>query len=965
MKRILIVIVSCIFLYTSSYALHFTIIESQSMNSGHNMDVNWQTLVTGMGHTASVVPQTTLDNTSFFATTDILIISSGVIALPGNRVTTILQFLQTGKPVYLQSEYLSSYTTNQAFASIIASLGGSFTWNAAFNGDLNPMMVLGTYATTNNVVNSLSYYWYSYSGSGDCNTVNMLQYGGAYHGFQYIPVNPAYGTIMSTTDQDWVRTFGVNDQLLMQNMITHLINPPYSQAGIQVSLGNDTTLCFGSSLLLDATQPGSSYIWHDNSTNPTFNVVQTGTYWVSVTNAGCSGLDSIHVTVLPDDFADLGPDTLLCSGGSLTLDAFISGATYLWQDLSSNSSLNVTSSGLYWVDITLNGCTDRDSIVVNISPPFSINLGPDIDLCSGDSIVLDAGAGYSSYAWSPSGSSQTVTVNTGGTYSVTVTDVNSCEGTDDIAVTIITQQDASIITSGPFCSNDSPVQFTAQDPGGIWSGTGVSSGGVFNPSTAGAGVHEIIYTISGSCGDSDTVDVTVYAAPVVNLGPDANVCDGESITLDAGPGSTYTWTPSGSTQTIIVSAGGTYSVVVTDGNGCEGTDAIQITVISQQNATINTTGPFCSNDSPVQFTAQDPGGVWSGTGISGTGMFNPSSAGAGTHTITYGIAGSCGDTSTVQITVNAAPVVNLGPDASICEGESLILDAGPGSSWQWSPSGSTQTINVTTGGTYSVTVTDGNGCEGTDVIIVTVSDNADATILTDGPFCSNDSPVQFQSEDGGGSWSGTGISGSGLFNPSAAGTGTHTITYGIAGNCGDTTSRVITVNEAPLVSITHNNESCIGADDGDAILVIVGGTSPFTILWSNGSSQQTLEGLIPGDYSVLVTDQNGCSNTGSVSILGGLDDCSPPHIYIPNVFSPNDDGENDIFYIRGEGIQYIEVYIYNRWGQKVFESTSQDIGWNGTFKGKMCSPGVFSYLVKVRFANNLEEIIHGTITLVK
>ena len=222
------------------YALNVTIIESQSVNAGHDMDTEWSAVLTAMGHTPTILPQTTLDNTAFFATTDILIVSSGVIALTAARVATIQQFVQTGKPVYLQCEYLTTYTTNQAYASIITALGDSFTWNNAFSGDLAPVTVIGPHASTNNTVTSLSYFWYSYSGSGDCDLVPFLEKGGEYHGFQYVSPNPANGSIAATTDQDWVRT--TTSTALMENIITLLITPP-ATAGGSVFLGNDTAFC--------------------------------------------------------------------------------------------------------------------------------------------------------------------------------------------------------------------------------------------------------------------------------------------------------------------------------------------------------------------------------------------------------------------------------------------------------------------------------------------------------------------------------------------------------------------------------------------------------------------------------------------------------------------------------------------------------------------------------------------------
>ncbi len=231
-------------LTTLAYCLNITIIESRSANSGHDMDLDWQAVATLMGHTPTIMPQATLDNNAFFATTDILIVSSGTITLPANRVATIQQFLQTGKPVYLQSEYQASYTTNQGFASIVNALGGSFTWGNLVSGDLNPMVVLGNFATTNLTIAPLSYYWYSTAGTGDCSIVPFLSYGNQHHGWQFIPPNPAWGNLVTTTDQDWVKYGTGTFHNLLQNIITNMINPVNTNSGSgSVNLGNDTTLC--------------------------------------------------------------------------------------------------------------------------------------------------------------------------------------------------------------------------------------------------------------------------------------------------------------------------------------------------------------------------------------------------------------------------------------------------------------------------------------------------------------------------------------------------------------------------------------------------------------------------------------------------------------------------------------------------------------------------------------------------
>jgi hypothetical protein len=195
-----------------------TIIESTS--GGHTMDTVWAAVATGMGHTPTIAPQTTLDDTGFFATTDILIVSSGVITLPGNRVTTIQQFIEQGGPVFLQSEYVCSWTANVAFASIVANLGGSHTWIDTVAGDLQPMNVLGVFATTPNTVPSLGYFWYGCRGTGGATITPFLQYGGDYFGFAFKSTNPAHGVLITTSDQDWVQQSTSTE--LMENILTAL-----------------------------------------------------------------------------------------------------------------------------------------------------------------------------------------------------------------------------------------------------------------------------------------------------------------------------------------------------------------------------------------------------------------------------------------------------------------------------------------------------------------------------------------------------------------------------------------------------------------------------------------------------------------------------------------------------------------------------------------------------------------------
>jgi len=200
-----------------------TIVESRSYNSGHDMDLEWQAVAQSMGHTATIVDQTALDNTDFFAATDILIVSSGVIDIPSNRRTTIQQFIEQGGPVYLQGEYLLDFQANQTFQEIVNALGGSFSWIGTTSGDLNPMIVSGTLSSTPNTVPTLGYFWYGCTGSGDGTIENFLTYGSEYYGFIFTPPNSNYGKVICDSDQDWIGQSESHPEsrLLMENIIAY------------------------------------------------------------------------------------------------------------------------------------------------------------------------------------------------------------------------------------------------------------------------------------------------------------------------------------------------------------------------------------------------------------------------------------------------------------------------------------------------------------------------------------------------------------------------------------------------------------------------------------------------------------------------------------------------------------------------------------------------------------------------
>ena len=206
----------------------------------------------------------------------------------------------------------------------------------------------------------------------------------------------------------------------------------------EVNLGNDTILCPGQSVILNATAPGSSYLWQDNSTDSIFSVFSPGLYWVKVTGVeGCSPGDSITVNYSIPPEVELGNDTLLCQGEELLLNVSTPEAAYQWQDNSTGNSYTVTNSGFYWVEVTnADGCSNSDSVTVDFSILPPVNLGNDTVLCNGQSIDLVAYITGVTFKWQDGSTDSVLTASLPGLYWVEAINTDNCSSTDTVSIQI-------------------------------------------------------------------------------------------------------------------------------------------------------------------------------------------------------------------------------------------------------------------------------------------------------------------------------------------------------------------------------------------------------------------------------------------------------------------------------------------------------------------------------------------------
>jgi len=181
-------------------------------------------------------------------------------------------------------------------------------------------------------------------------------------------------------------------------------------------LGNDTSLCAGQTFKLNASIPNSTYLWQNGSHDSTIVVNQSGTYWANVCTNGCHNIDSVIVLFNQLPNINLGNDTSVCFGNNLILKASISNATYLWQNLSTDSVFNVNQQGVYWVKVTSSGCSNSDTINIYYHTIPIISLGNDTVICQGTNIILDVTYPNASYLWQDNSISPTYNVTYQGLY---------------------------------------------------------------------------------------------------------------------------------------------------------------------------------------------------------------------------------------------------------------------------------------------------------------------------------------------------------------------------------------------------------------------------------------------------------------------------------------------------------------------------------------------------------------------
>jgi gliding motility-associated-like protein len=691
-----------------------------------------------------------------------------------------------------------------------------------------------------------------------------------------------------------------------------------------VDAGADEVICTGFTVQLGASG-AISYVWNSATNlddgsiqNPTFSGTLTETLTVTGTDGnGCENSDDVIVIVNDLPVVDAGADEVICEGQSVQLQAS-GGVSYTWGPQTglnnyalSNPVFSGTNTTTYTVtSIDGNGCTDSDEITITVNAILPVDAGLDTAICFGETVQLLA-TGASTYVWSPVADLDDATIANPlfngiviTIYSVTGTDVNGCNATDYVTVTV---DPLPIVDAGldeAICIGDQ-VQLGVS--GAVlyeWSpATGLDDSQISTPIFS--GTSTALITVTGTdgngCVNTDDIEVVVNPLPIVDAGSDVEICSGFTTQLVASGATDYTWNPIANLDDANVSnpvfsgiATTLFTITGTDGNGCANTDNVEVILNDLPVADAGTDVEICVGQTTQLNASGAANFSWDpSAGLDDATIANPTFSGITTtlFTVTVTDASGCQDTDVVEVTVHALPNVAASADVAICIGDQTQLSVSGADTYVWTPGADLDdetSVSPTFSGLsttqFNVTGTDVNGCVNTDDVEVIVNPLPVVDAGFDEAICFGD---VLQLEATGATnyaWNqASDLDNAAISNPifSGGSTTTFTVTVTDDNGCVNTDEVTITVNQLPAVDAGVDQSMC----EGESVqLTVVGIGSP---IWFPGGSlsNPTISNPVATptttqEYVVRITDAAGCLNTDTVVVTVML---KPTAVIIANL----------------------------------------------------------------------------------
>ena len=645
-----------------------------------------------------------------------------------------------------------------------------------------------------------------------------------------------------------------------------------------------------------------TYSWDDPNSQTT--VTATGlapnSYIVTIEDAnGCTNTGAVTIspaaaamTLMITEF-----DETNCQSNGIVLLTVSGGTTpylYLWSNGATTEDLNGLSVGSYIVTVTDSvGCTATDTATINGSqPPATSIVGSDESTCNGGDgiavLTLTGGTSPFTYNWSNAATTQNISGLVGGTYTVQVTDANSCMAFDTV---IIGQPESPSVSVTGFdessCSANDGVA-AAVVSGGTPSYTYSWSNGGSTQNVTGLapGTYIITVTDANNCTGSDAININAAPGPSIEgiTGIDESSCgqaDGAAVSTVSGGATpyTYSWSSGATAANATGLSAGTHVLTVTDANGCMAIDSVELAELGSIVLSLSITDANCgSADGSATVTVTGGTTPYTYTWSSGDSTALADSLSAGIYIITVVDTSGCSNSAAATISdVGGATVDNVTITDATCNGGSdgaIDIDVSGGIApytFSWSNGSSSEDISGIGAGPYEINIVDGNGCitsasntvaqpNALALVVSSVdancgSSDGEAAVSTSGgtlqyTFSWNTAPPQTDSMA-------TGLT-----------AGVYTVVVTDGNGCMDSVSSAVSNIGGPTITVDLIEDADCGSSVGSIYVSISGGNTPYTYSWSNGSTDEDLVGVSAGSYDLTVEDSVACIATASLGISG-------------------------------------------------------------------------------------------------
>ncbi len=720
------------------------------------------------------------------------------------------------------------------------------------------------------------------------------------------------------------------------------------------------------------------YLWSNADVTSITTGLIAGSYTVTITDANsCTATASVTLTDPPVvNVAVTTTDELCNTPNSGTATAVVSNGTApftpVWSNAGNTLTISSLAPGTYDVTITdAVGCTATASGTVNAStlPTVSIT-GTDPNCNGGADGTVEAIGTFASFTWGHGANANPSTGLTAGNYDVTVADANGCTAT---ASAVLNEPSALTLTLTPTpldCNMPNTGAVTSTTSGGtppytyLWSNAEITQ----DINALPPGNYDVTATDANGCTITDGVTLAAPNPPTLTLnitqvgcsGPNSGAVD--AIVTGGTLPNSYLWSNAATTPGITSIGAGTYTVTITDGGGCTATASATITGVPSLQVTVDTLNPTCFGSANGEIDVFGPytSFVWSDGDLN----MPRQNLTAGTYAVTLSDNAGCSTSRTFNLTEPTDLLLSVAVTAINCtDPNSGALQANvsgsvPPYTYQWSNAATVATLNTLGAGTYDLTVTDDNGCSVTASETLVPDPASTVSLGGDKAICNGEAV---------------------LFN-------LDTITAPMVWQNGATTNQY-SATSAEMVKVTVDFPN--GCQGKDSVNVTVGtevtlyevndttlcegewvqytlGPAGFVYEWSNGEFGPELLIVDSGAYTVTATST---CNVVEDTITVNIEQCNC-EVFMPNAFSPNGDGVNDLFkgYADCDRVTDYLLEVFDRWGALAYTTRDFDEGWDGTMSNNLCISGVYVYQVSyVQTINGRKYIQHkkGSVVLLK